>query len=409
MSIILDALERVENNRNLEKKIEATLEPGLEEGTEVELTQDYHSPLSKKHSRRIGKSSINVVIGIIFLCVVAGLYFLLDDDAGNTETQTETPASDSEFVTETIDKSDDSANKAIAFEELENQFFNSSEEVDINRLPQDASPETKPELLNTTTVEKITPAITNIPEQKTSENQAILRSENTPANKKSEKPEIVAKEVEITSASDIETGSVDAVVSAPKEITETTNKPMSPANWIARGKTKFRKKGLAAAAVIWNKGFTSLSPTTPVISIMINHVSDLAIQTLNQLYQHDIDAFAVKGVFKHKPAYFTLALQPEGKTGALIANIEHLTDSKPFVTTQAYISKRMDGLLPVKTSRAAPIKENKPVKIKKLSNRERLKIAEEAVIKGEYKLAIKKLRPVLFNSQGDWEVLFWIG
>jgi len=224
-----------------------------------------------------------------------------------------------------------------------------------------------------------------------------------------------------------------ASVEPTKNLTQEPKIEEKPPNisplWLTTGKEIFSNQGLKQAIVSWEKGFITLDSNTSIISIMINRVPKLASDALEKLHENKIDAFSVQGIFKGKPAYFTLALSPKESAVDMMLNIEQLTKEKPFKSTQSFVQERVEQLKnfvpPIKkaakkiqqTPKSTPKivetvkteKIKKTIISKKLSDKKRLLLGQEAVINGDYRDAILKLRPVLFNTKANWEVLFWIG
>jgi len=190
--------------------------------------------------------------------------------------------------------------------------------------------------------------------------------------------------------------------------------PYSSPKWVLEGIRLLRNDKLDDAVKVWNKGFLALNPEEPIISIMINRIASNTADALQKLHNKNIDAFTVQGIFKRKAAYFTLVLKSDLSTEAMLNQIEHAADVKPMETTPRLVQKRVVQWRNFIAKQTPKIK--KPVKVvrkkitlPKLSRTKRLQLAQEAVIDGNYKQAIQKLRPILFNHKANWEVFFWIG
>ena len=209
------------------------------------------------------------------------------------------------------------------------------------------------------------------------------------------------------------------IIEKPIKIQKTPPIPELIPEWLRLGKQAFQSKGLEQAITHWKQGFAKQDSKMPIISIMINRVAEHASSTLKKLHENQIDAFSVQGLFKSKPAYFTLALYNKETALNTMANIEQVVGAKPFKSTKQFVQEKINQLnnpstitTKSKVKKAEPIKAAKTkitIKPKKISNKKRILMGQEAVISGDYRKAILTLRPVLFNNKANWEVLFWIG
>ena len=259
-----------------------------------------------------------------------------------------------------------------------------------------------------------------------------LKSEPKPLPKSEPKPEpkIALNQLPIDKAiiKPKETIKTQAV-KKPKKLKKTTSQKILPTpSWVVSGTKVFHKKGLNKAVPIWNKGFSSIRTKKPIIAIMTNRVAEHASDTLTKLHKNHIDAFTVQGLFKGKPAYFTLALYNETNPKKLMGDIEKTIKGKPFKSSKRLLQKRINQLVKYnakttksvkkiaakkkiikKQAKIVKIKPIQAVKFTKVSPEKRLLAGQEAVINGEYNKAITKLRPALFYDDKNWEVLFWMG
>jgi len=210
-----------------------------------------------------------------------------------------------------------------------------------------------------------------------------------------------------------------SIIEEPVKTQNITPTPKHNPQWLDIGKQAFQDKGLEKAITHWKQGFIKQDSKMPIISIMINRVPEHASNTLKKLYENQIDAFSIQGLFKGKPAYFTLALYHENTSLNAMENIEQLLGTKPFKSTQQFIQEKINKLsnppviveksIDKKTPPTIPLKTKTVIKPKKISSKKRILLGQEAVISGDYRKAILTLRPVLFNNKANWEVLFWIG
>ena len=494
MSIIVDALERVQTDRQDSKTpYHITAVPN-----EDPFANDEYSELNQS------KTYIKIIIVSLVLVILANVYYMYQKNNHN-ENPFSSDFKDSTFASEmeTINEVDLSSSigqiSLDESEKVDSEFLTAfkddkatplTEDFEITEKPLDTQIPTSLTIIaptlrrfneptlesisNTALTSKITPNLTSLkPLITSSKTVTINKLSNTPKTISPEShaintntkprpetfvqksndllllPEQKLSTIELVKSSAPEPEpepepikpSKRTIVSSTKTIANTTpfkantniidskkTALLNSPDWLLSGSKIFHSQGLKPAIETWNKGFSSLKPKTPVISIMINRVPEHATDALIKLHQNKIDAFSVKGLFKGKPAFFTLALSDKNNSPNIIDKIEQVVGGKPYKSSQRYIQKRIDKMYnqnipPVNTAKnvipkkkntqklakVAKVKSRQPIKLKKFSPENRLRLGQEAVINGDYDNAILRLRPVLFNNDKNWEVLFWMG
>lgn len=177
--------------------------------------------------------------------------------------------------------------------------------------------------------------------------------------------------------------------------------------WINEGTKEFQRGSFNNAMAKWKRGFKTLSSETQLYSIMINYKPELARNMLFQLVSKKLPAFTLTAAFRKKKAYYTLIMPQQNAMETSKAAILHHTDIKPFLLSKQEILNRIKQIpKPKITTKKKPKKivKAKPVNITKLISN-----AEVHVRQGNYQQAIMLLKPHLKSHKNNWGLLFWLG
>jgi len=391
MSIIVDTLEKIQSSRTSDSEF-----------TTSDIDFDF---LEEPSSENTGISKTKIVFGVIFLAIAVNVFLITQNK-------------------ETSNPLDEESNQ-IGIINATDKIENASQNTIQQPVEQPSKEEEKLEAIKAEIAELKQKAAEQESEKIENEPESIAETEEINAE------ESITTDIDSTKTEEMATSEKQAesleqnsdIESKPEPIVEEqlVLEKTTTLDWVMEGTKDFKTNGLLSAEKIWQNGFSQMDNDQPVVSIIVNRKPNSATNNLEQLIAKNINAFALKAAFKNAPAYFILTIPNKEEPQIFYPIVEKIIGGRPFATNKKYIQKQINALQSIKLDKqdTASPELTKAGKIKRDINTEpdkpaltltqRIQLAEKAVLNGQYRIAKKRLQPLIWKNTKNWEVLFWMG